>query len=154
MNKLIEKIKDISTNIDGIEVVTLSGVIEIIQEETKAYNDCILVHTQGLDEGIYCAMCTNSIKSDRGCDGGCIVNKDMYQKVLDVIKHQTEEVKAYKPQTNADYIRSLSDEELAKAMARNIYCDKCEIRPYCHKHIGTYNCVDVFLDWLQAERQG
>ncbi len=32
-------------------------------------------------------MCTNSIKSDRGCDGGCIVDEDMYKKVVDTIRN-------------------------------------------------------------------
>lgn len=42
----------------------------------------------GLDEGIRCAMCTNHMKSDRGCDGNCIVNEDMYHKVMDTIYKQ------------------------------------------------------------------
>lgn len=48
-------------------------------------NDLRLIHTQGLDEGIRCAMCTNTIKSDKGCDGGCVVDQKMYEKVLEVI---------------------------------------------------------------------
>lgn len=49
--------------------------------------DVMAIHTQGLSEGIRCAMCTNSIKSDRGCDGGCIVDEDMYKKVVDTIRN-------------------------------------------------------------------
>lgn len=64
--------------------------IEIVNQLAEEYeNDCILVHTQGLDMGIQCAMCTNPMKSDRGCDGGCSVNKEMYKKVLDVIERHT-----------------------------------------------------------------
>lgn len=47
-----------------------------------------LIHTQGLDEGIRCAMCTNLMANDRGCDGACVVNEIMYKKVLDVIGKQ------------------------------------------------------------------
>lgn len=43
------------------------------------------IYTDGLDEGIRCAMCTNTMKSDRGCDGGCVVNNAMYKRVMDVI---------------------------------------------------------------------
>lgn len=49
-------------------------------------NDLALIHTEGLDEGIRCAMCTNAMKSDRGCDGSCVVNETMYKKVLKVIE--------------------------------------------------------------------
>ena len=51
-------------------------------------SDLALIHTEGLDEGIRCAMCTNHIKSDRGCDGGCVVDNNMYKAVMDVIEKQ------------------------------------------------------------------
>ena len=56
--------------------------------EQQPSEDVIAIHTQGLDEGIRCAMCTNSMKSDSGCDGGCRVDEDMYKKVMDTIKNQ------------------------------------------------------------------
>lgn len=40
------------------------------------------IYTEALEEGIRCAMCTNTIKSDTGCDGGCIVDTKMYNKVM------------------------------------------------------------------------
>ena len=54
-------------------------------------NDLRLIHTQGLDEGIRCAMCTNTMKSDKGCDGGCVVDQKMYEKVLKVIDKALEQ---------------------------------------------------------------
>lgn len=48
-------------------------------------NDLMLIHTGGLDEAIRCAMCTNTMKSDRGCDGGCVIDTQMYEKVLESI---------------------------------------------------------------------
>lgn len=97
MNKMVEKIVerlkklkvDTKTTESRHHNIMIDICIDIISEEAKAYNDCILVHAQGLDVGIQCAMCTNPMKSDRGCDGGCSVNEDMYKKVLDVIKGQT-----------------------------------------------------------------
>ena len=56
-------------------------------KEQEHCEDVMAIHTQGLAEGIRCAMCTNSIKSDRGCDGGCIVDEDMYKKVVDTIRN-------------------------------------------------------------------
>lgn len=40
------------------------------------------IYIEALEEGIRCAMCTNTIKSDTGCDGGCIVDAKMYNKVM------------------------------------------------------------------------
>lgn len=40
------------------------------------------IYTEGLEECIRCAMCTNTIKGDTGCDGGCIVDTKMYNKVM------------------------------------------------------------------------
>lgn len=55
--------------------------------EQQSSEDVMAIHTQGLDEGIRCAMCTNSMKSDTGCDGGCRVDEDMYKKVMDTIRN-------------------------------------------------------------------
>ena len=55
--------------------------------EQELCEDVMAIHTQGLAEGIRCAMCTNSLKSDRGCDGGCVVNEDMYREVMNTIKN-------------------------------------------------------------------
>lgn len=58
-----------------------------LEYESTTKNDLALIHTEGLDEGIRCAMCTNSMKSDRGCDGSCVVNNAMYKEVMDVIEN-------------------------------------------------------------------
>ena len=55
-------------------------------KESTTNNDLALIHTEGLDEEIRCAMCTNYMKSDRGCDGSCVVDKDMYKAVMDAIE--------------------------------------------------------------------
>lgn len=60
-------------------------LLEAVKNGKEIKDDISLIHTAGLDEGIRCAMCTNSIKSDRGCDGNCVVNEKMYQKVTDVV---------------------------------------------------------------------
>lgn len=57
-------------------------------EQQSDSDDVMAIHTQGLTEGIRCAMCTNSMKSDRGCDGGCVVDNEMYKKVIDTINNQ------------------------------------------------------------------
>lgn len=56
-----------------------------IPNQESCNDDVMAIHTQGLAEGIRCSMCTNSMRSDRGCDGGCVVNETMYKEVMDTI---------------------------------------------------------------------
>lgn len=66
---------------------TLDYAIEIVKKEAEKYKlyDTISIHTNGLDEGIRCAVCTNQIKSDTGCDGGCCVDENLVKRICDVI---------------------------------------------------------------------
>ncbi|WP_027438731.1 DUF551 domain-containing protein [Lachnospira multipara] len=61
---------------------------EIGIKKQESCEDIMTIHTQGLDEEIRCTMCTNSMKSDRGCDGGCMIDEDMYKKVMDIIRNR------------------------------------------------------------------
>ena len=55
-----------------------------------------------------------------------------------------------KPQTNADRIRAMSDEELAKSIARIAMCVDCKIKnPTCTLPIS--NCEKSWLEWLKQE---
>lgn len=56
--------------------------------EQASCEDIMAIHTQGLDEEIRCTMCTNPMRSDKGCDGGCMFDEDMYEKVMDVIRNR------------------------------------------------------------------
>ena len=58
-------------------------MIAIKTLEQEPCDDIMTIHTQGLDEGIRCAMCTNSMKSDRGC----VVNEAMYKEVMNTIRN-------------------------------------------------------------------
>ena len=70
-------------------------VVELLKE-LKAYKnkDMRLIYANPLGEAIRCAMCTNPIKSDRGCDGGCKVDEQMYKKVMEAVNELIEEVNA------------------------------------------------------------
>lgn len=63
-----------------------NAIIKALEQQPS--DDVMAIHTQGLAEGIRCAMCTNSMKSDRSCDGGCVVDEDMYKKVMKTINNQ------------------------------------------------------------------
>lgn len=53
--------------------------------------------------------------------------------------------KPRKPQTNADKIRSMTDEELAKILG-----NKC----ICPPTSECVNCFDCWLEWLQQPAEG
>ena len=38
-----------------------------------------------IEEIIRCAMCTNIMRSDRGCDGGCQVDENLYKRIMEAI---------------------------------------------------------------------
>lgn len=61
-----------------------------VTAEGDSADDCVLLHTNGLEEGIRCAMCTNPMKTDRGCDGGCSCNEDLLEAVLKTVYSFTE----------------------------------------------------------------
>ena len=93
-----EKVKGIydSSSIIG-EKNVWAEAIEIVKQEAEKYKlyDTISIHTNGLEEGIRCAVCTNQIKSDTGCDGGCCVDENLVKRICDVI-HKFE-CKPYQP---------------------------------------------------------
>lgn len=76
-----DKVPTFGTNIS----IMCKNILDYLEQEPS--DDVMAIHTQGLDEGIRCAMCTNSMKSDSGCDGGCIVNEGMYKKVMETINN-------------------------------------------------------------------
>ena len=55
-----------------------------------------------------------------------------------------------KPQTNADHIRAMSDEKLAKMMEMMTHgdCGSCEIHDYCFSQKGV-ECHEAWLNWLK-----
>ena len=81
----------------------------------------------------YTASGVKSVKVELGKD--TMIQVDGVQKQL--------------PITNGDWLRGLSDEELAK----NIYCqfDEYDAQQNCRKYESCYDCK---LAWLRAEHKG
>ena len=48
-------------------------------------DDLELIHTNGLDMVIRCALCSNKMKSESGCDGGCVINKYDFENVMKAV---------------------------------------------------------------------
>ena len=55
-----------------------------------------------------------------------------------------------KPQTNADRIRAMSDEELADHIMGYVRCEACE-REFHIECNPLKTCRGVWLDWLKQE---
>ena len=119
---------DMSTRIN----TALDMAIKALEKETC--EDIMTIHTQGLDEGIRCAMCTNSMKSDRGCDGGCVVNEAMYKEVMNTIRnHIVPPATPTRPKghwINIDKTHSKCDKcesvfEIVSANGESNYCPNC-----------------------------
>lgn len=107
-------------------------------------NDLRLIHTQGLDEGIRCAMCTNTMKSDKGCDGGCVVDQKMYEKVLKVIDKALETtcIEDYPTCTECEHYDSEKHycprfcQVIKDALAEAQPCEDCISREAVRKILG------------------
>lgn len=56
----------------------------------------------------------------------------------------------YEPITNADRIRNMSDEELAKFLAFNAHCEECCWQNHC---LPNGSCKQKHLEWLQSEAE-
>ena len=56
-----------------------------------------------------------------------------------------------KPPTNADRIRAMTDEELAKIIGDSVLCSECPVFEghYCSRR--TNECHAVWLNWLKQE---
>jgi len=57
-------------------------------------------------------------------------------------------ISEFEPQTNADHIRSLSDEELAEWFAETVGCKLCDRIGLCR---GVSECKEAYLQWLKSE---
>lgn len=71
--------------------------------------------------------------------------------VMNVVSHLRKYVE---PQTNADSIRAMSDEELAEWMATKTSCMRCPVDlDACHnfEFSGEMSCEEILLDWLKKE---
>lgn len=53
--------------------------------------------------------------------------------------------------TNGEYIRGLSDEELAIFISRIIDCDVCPAMNHCHN--SNDPCAVCLAEWMKAERK-
>lgn len=56
----------------------------------------------------------------------------------------------YEPQTNADRIRAMSDEELAERIAALMACMDCPLLEKCERE-EPRRCIDMWRNWLKSQ---
>lgn len=70
----------------------------------QAREKILMVNTQGLIEDIWCAMCTNTFEGNNNCDDKCIVDEDMYKKIMNAIRHHSIKIKSKEKETTDNYV--------------------------------------------------
>lgn len=94
-----------------------------------------------------------------GCDGCKYVEKSVNEYPCNTCIHGIKQTDNYVPNTHADRIRNMTDEELAifinSARCDALYGSECE-QPYCEGMCGNSCNTEKHIDkhllkWLQAE---
>ena len=57
----------------------------------------VAIDVNGLDEEIRCEMCKNPIRTDRGCDGNCKYDEELYKKITQTIAKRITPLPSAKP---------------------------------------------------------
>ena len=76
-------------------------------------------------------------------------NKDHYKATEDFVRKLIDHAK---PQTHADRIRAMSDEELGKFLGECKFCDICD--EGCDNCTYHGDCDKRLLDWLKQPEEG
>ena len=84
-----------------------------------------------------CKICAHPYCEHAGTQRGIVVSCNGY-------------IEPKKPQTNADRIRAMSDEELAACLLfMGTVCECCAKSPECNEVPGYYKCNEGIRDWLR-----
>lgn len=87
--------------------------------------------------------------------GECVIYAENYEKALNIANELTEEyinTSTDTSTTNADRIRSMTDEELAEFISKYFSCEyECAVRDKCG---SDWDCKRATIDWLQSEVEG
>lgn len=75
------------------------------------------------------------------------INCNSYFNFDELYKQKIAEVLNPKPQTNADRIRAMTDEELAKFLGNT----EANFPPNCLNGVSVKLCETAWLDWLREE---
>ena len=71
-----------------------------------------------------------------------------------IYREECVEPEEQKPQTNADHIRSMTDEELAGFLSPTFSCYGCPARLHCERDDVGVDCNELVADWLKQPYKG
>ena len=99
------------------------------------------------EKGVDCNGCQDLYICD---EGGC--EKRAIDQAIEIVNQLAEE---YKPKTQADRIRAMSDEELAQFLLRvnTAYSEPCMLGGCKWEDYPTHDkgCKDCFMEYLQSQ---
>ena len=73
-------------NLDYDEVCSEKDIYKEWKEYKNLEEQGLLLKLNApIEEMIRCAMCTNFMRSDRGCDGNCQVDENLYKRIMKAI---------------------------------------------------------------------
>jgi hypothetical protein len=135
----------------------LSDTKEIINQLAEEYKDKVMINGQ------YCWQTCSATEHCKECNRLCNGSIDYYEN-YDVLAEEyintSTDTSTDTSTTNADRIRSVTDEELAEFLFKvnTAYAEPCMIgeKDYKWEDYPTHDkgCKDCFLDWLQSEVEG
>ena len=57
-----------------------------------------VIDVEGLDEQIRCEMCVNPMHTDRGCDGNCRYDENLYKRIMQTLDERIKPLPSAQPE--------------------------------------------------------
>ena len=57
-----------------------------------------VIDVEGLDEQIRCEMCVNPMHTDRGCDGNCRYDENLYKRIMQTLDERIKQLPSAQPE--------------------------------------------------------
>lgn len=84
-------------------------------------SDMILISKVGLYETIRCAICKNPNQTERGCDGSCQYDKELYEKITEAVMGLAEQ------RPHGEWKTAYLDHVSFGIRPKVIYCSECQM---------------------------
>jgi len=82
----------------------------------------LAIDTDGLDEEIRCEMCRNPMCNDRGCDGNCKYDEELYKKITQAIDKRVAPLPSVQPEiTDEQAIEHLQESGWMQSHDKQMY---------------------------------
>ena len=125
------------------------------------------IDTEGLDVQIRCEMCRNPMHTDRGCDGHCKYDENLYERIMQILDERITPLPSVDPeplQLAKDIARILENDLDMRVILKNaeteiVRCKDCKFRNegYRRTTVKWLPCMEMMTggNWFcgSAERR-